>query len=56
MEGRQLQHLENENSGEGKSQYGCSSEERTLFQYSSHDPEVQGQSLVQRQLGEQQHL
>ena len=51
--GRQLQHLENVN----KSQiFDCSSEERTLFQYSLNDAEILGQSLVQMQLGRQQVL
>ena len=54
MEDRQLQHVENVNSIEDTSRYGCSSEERTLFQYISHDPEIVGQSLVQSQLGRQQ--
>jgi len=36
MEGRQLQHLENVNSDQFLDD--CSSEEKTLFQYISHDP------------------
>ena len=53
MEDRQLQHPENVN----KSQiYDCSSEERTLFQYSLNNAEILGQSLVQMQLGRQQVL
>ena len=54
MEDRQLQHVENVNSIEDTSCYDCSSEERTLFQYISHDPKIVGQSLVQSQLGRQQ--
>ena len=51
MESRQPQHLENVNS-----QFldDCSSEEKTLFQYISHYPEILGLSLVQRQLCKQQ--
>ena len=56
MEGRQLQHHINVNIDEDKSQYDCNSEERTLYRYISFYSEVLGQFLVQRQLGEQQHL
>jgi len=56
MEGRQLQHHKNVNSGKDKSQYDCSSEERTHFQYISHHSVILGQSLVQRHVGRQQYL
>ena len=56
MEGRELQHHKNVNIDKDKSQYDCSSEERTRFQYRLHNSEVLGQFLVQRQLGGQQHL
>lgn len=36
--------------------YDCSLEERTLFQYILSYSGILGQSLVQRQLGEQQQL
>ena len=53
MEDRQLQHLQNVNMSQT---YNCSSEEKTLFQYTSHHAEILGQFLVQMQLGRQQIL
>ena len=50
---RQLQHLQNVNMSQT---YDCSSEERTLFQYSSNNAEILGQSLVQMQHSRQQML
>ena len=49
MEGRQLQHPENVNSGKDKPQFDCSSEEKTHFQYIQHSLGVLDQSLVQNQ-------
>ena len=57
MEGRQPQHLQNVNSSRhDQSQYDCSSEERTLFQYIPQNSGILDQSLVQSQLGKPQYL
>ena len=56
MGGRQLQHHNNVHTGKDKSQYDCSSEEKTHFQYISHHSGELDQSLVQRQHSGQQHL
>lgn len=55
MDGRQLQHHWNE-SRKSCQWDDCSLEERTLFQYILSYSGILGQSLAQRQLGEQQQL
>ena len=56
MEGRQLQHQKNVNSGKDKFHHDCSSEEKTLFQYIPHNSGVLDRSLVQREHSGQQYL
>ena len=56
MEGRQLQHQKNVNSGKDRFHHDCSSEKKTLFQYIQHNSGELDQSLVQREHCGQQYL